>query len=293
MKALNGWGSSPKTVKLEALEIDFLRKAVDHPKLIKNTDKDWLTHVKPILASVRPNIELNRNTRISMLELFDFLSTDRSLDGGYTTEHVRLIYKILAEHNRSDYVASQSKDTQYSSAVPTAMAAYRDKYGIKYSSWIHDAPWMAIALLGKSLSEINITRDYLESLNESVTRTYDSEIGDSEYEDSLGISSSRHEPIDVFDFDYRVDLKLNATRDGTILDTGYATIKRVFTSEHPLGSQHVPKFYWHMLTQTWIFSPSVRHKDMITNMQDFDAVDPSLTPMTLLKDPKPTLSSGW
>ncbi len=279
--------NSKQQSNLASLEVDFLRAALENPSLIKTNDKDWLTHIKPVVTAARPTIEINKNTRLSMEQLFSFLGTSKVLEGGYTTEQVRLVYRILATHNRSDYVVSQSKNTQHSSAVPIIMAAYRDKYQIKYSSWIHDHIGMSNAILGKTLSEVLEVKEYLDSLGKQAKRaqkTYDTEMGDSEYEDMLGIESPSHEPIDVFDFDFRVDLKNRATKNGSILDTGYATIKRVFKPDHPLGSEFLSKFYWHMLTQTWIFSPSIRHRDMITNLQDFDVLDPSLTPLTNLED---------
>lgn len=274
------------------LNLSFLKEAVENPKVLKS-DKSWMSHIKPILASVKfKNV-------VSSDSLFQYLKQDIELANGYTTEHVRLIYTILANHNRSDYLPpsiTQVSAPQYSAAVPIGLAAYREAHGIKYSTWKLNNPFMDAALLGKSLADILRVRSYLINLSENgpVIKN-DSEVGNQEALDSMGTSSSeKNEVIDPFDTANQAEWRKSALGNGTINSRMVTSIKRVFGSGHPLGNTLLPKFYWYMLTQTWIFEPKIRHPDMITNLLDWDTPAEPLDSFTeLLETKKPTSKGGW
>lgn len=253
-----------------SVSLPFLVAARNDPKVLNQTSA-WLTHIRPVLALAKPK-ELSTSALLELLKIDQELGIVHKVV--ITNKHLQYIYAILALHSRSEYITSSITTPEYSAAVPIALQAYKEHWGIKYSRWNLDNDYMNAAVLGKGLRDLLKVRDYLIDINSQfASPANDSEVGDSEYEDSLGISSK--ESYNPFDPKQQKLWRAQTTANGEIKSTMYSRLKRVFPAAHPLGSTNVPKIYWCMLTQTWIFDPRVRHPDMITDLLDFDnLVDP-------------------
>jgi len=254
--------------KLKSLALSFLINAYDDPALIRTEDPHWLSHIRPVIAMHKP-------ATFSLSKLYDELLLDGEL-GEYngeiiTMEHLRTIYAILAKYSRSDLLPKKMTQTlypQYSSAIPIVLTAYREQFGVKYSQWTPNNDYMKTAILGKQLETLPEVYKYLVSLkNRKPEFENNTELGDEEYLDSMGIETP--ESIDVFDIEVRKELREFTLDGGNLPGTTYTALKRYHPS-HPLGSANLSKFYWCMLTQTWIFDPKVRHPNMITNLLDWD-----------------------
>lgn len=244
-----------RSLKLKFLTLSFLRSAVQSPSLLKE-DTAWITHILPVLALAKPST-------VSFKGLRELLEEDIELgevaDEIITTKHLRYIYTILRDVSRSNMLAKampQTKYTQYSAAVPVGMLAYKQAFGVPYSRWMLVPPsnaketWMMEAMLGSGLSKILTVTEYLKHLD----------------------------AVNVFDRDTMLDFR-SAYDD----NPSYTAIKSGQPkSPNPLHMGKVPLFYWCMLTQTWIFHPSVRHPDMITNLLDWDTPAEPLIEFTSL-----------
>jgi len=253
---------------LKSLALSFLQRAYDDPALIKTEDPHWLSHIRPVLAMHKP-------ATYRLDKLYDELLVDNVL-GEYngeiiTNEHLQVIYAILAKYNRSELLPKKMTQTlypEYSAAVPIPMLAYKEHYGVEYKNWKLNHEFMTLAFMGTQLSDIVGVTRFLESLNEQVDiPSSNSEVGDQEYADSIGHTTIG--PIDVFNIETQRDFRNHATENGFFKTVSYTGLKR-YGPSHPLGSHSISKFYWCMLTQTWIFDPKIRHPNMITNLLDWD-----------------------
>lgn len=261
------------------LTLDFLVKGLNDPYVIKQSPT-FYEDIKLALAS----LDVKGHTSASYL--YQELRHQRNTAYGYTTEHIKLIYKILEKHTRSDIFAAKQADyPMYSSAVPIALAAYKEVYGIKYSSWWLDYPAMNKRLLGRSLQDIHTVRDYLKDVSANPRKYYEN------YYEGPGMEIDCPDP---FLDESQVHLRKIALSDNTIPSRDFGAIKYAYPEDHALGRHKLPKLYWCMLTQTWIFDPAVRHPDMITDLLDWDNhPEPlgKLTPNSLA--PKSYISLDW
>ena len=262
---------------MKFLELTFLKRALDTPEIVKE-DKAWLTHIRPVIALAKPpSVDLN--------QIAAFLRDNKSTELGkvgnvmITGDHIGTILKILAKSSRSELVKdSQTTVTQYSAAVPIGLLAYKEAYGTPYSRWadtLGSHELLTNALLGPALADIVSVRDYLLSINDHKPKIQnDTEMGDQEFCDMKGIEV----PIDEYPFDPKSQLvwRDHATNYGSVKPTEYNKIRRFFGTNHRLGSTNLSKFYWCMLTQTWIFDPSIRHEYMITDIENWDTLVPPL-----------------
>jgi len=265
---------------MKSISLSFLKQAVNDPEVIRQQDPSWLTHIKPVIV-MQP-------TDFNMQNLYDSLQENNELGEHngeiITTRHLRYIYAILKTHNRSDILPKKMTQTlypQYSSAVPLVLTAYREQFGVKYSQWLANNEYMASAILGKQLQTLPEVYKYLVSLkNRRPEFENNTELGDEEYLDSMGIETP--ESIDVFDIEVRRELREFTLDGGNLQSTAYTALKRYHPS-HSLGSANLSKFYWCMLTQTWIFDPKVRHPDMITHLTNIDKLVEPLEEFTAAK----------
>jgi len=258
---------------LKSLSLSFLQRANEDPALIRSEDPNWLSHIRPVIAMHTP-------ATYRLDKLYDELLLDNVLGEHngeiITNEHLQLIYTILGKYSRSELLPKKMTQTlypQYSAAVPIPLLAYKERFGVKYGSWVLNHEFMVDAVMGSQLKDvIKVTRYLKELLNPSKPDlpSSDSEIGDQEYADSMGYELPKvYDPIDVFDFETQREFRGLATSDGNISSTAYTGLRR-FMGGHPLSNITLSKFYWCMLTQTWIFDPKIRHPNMITNLLDWD-----------------------
>lgn len=222
----------------EYFELDFLKKALETPKILKE-NKVWLDQATKYLVAVSPS-----NHRLS--SLYENLMDDGTvtIEGHRTSlAAIRIIWQIIGRYNRSDYLPSkpsQVENTRFSSAVPWGLFAFKKHFGTKYSQWEHDNPRMSEYMMGPSLKNyfnIKVTDELLEN---------------------------------------RLKFRDIVLDGGNISDTEYTKLKKVFPNSHQYGYDNFSKFYWCMLTQTWIFSPKKRNDDMITSLVDIDMLDEEL-----------------
>ncbi len=280
---------------MKFLKLDFLDKALVDPKLIKQ-DKDWLTHIRPAIALVKPS-------RVNPKLIADIVKENKDnvlgIVGGteITGMHIIRILQILHEYPRSELVSDpQTEVPHYSAAVPIGLLAYKEHHGKPYSVWKGTSifePWIFRALVGPALADIDIVTDYLTDLPNKKPIENETEVGDQEYADSLGTELS--EAVYPFDHEQQLIWRELALRDGMVKTANYGKLGRVKPSD-PMGSDYFSKFYWCMVTQTWIFDPSIRHPDMITDLSNWDnAVTPlvdvsvktNASPFADIKKPAP------
>jgi hypothetical protein len=258
---------------LKSLSLSFLQRANEDPALIRSEDPNWLSHIKSVIAMHKP-------ATFSLSKLYDELLQEGELGEHngeiITMEHLRLIYTILAKYSRSDLLPKKMTQTlypQYSAAVPIVLLAYKEQFGVEYKKWKLNHDFMNLAVMGSQLKDIVRVTEYLKSLvnpEKPDLPNSDSEVGDQEYADSMGYELPKvYGPIDVFDFETQREFRELATSGGNISSTAYTGLRR-FMGGHPLSNITLSKFYWCMLTQTWIFDPKIRHPDMITNLLDWD-----------------------
>ena len=272
---------------MKTLELNFLKEAMEKPNLIKQ-DKAWLDHIKPYLAAIKPTFIKDGWNNYSAEDFFVSLGTrDKRevvtlADGRKATiEQLQLIWKILGTTSRSDILASsmsQIEFPQYSAAVPIGMLALKETYGIKYSQWdLHSkhpkSDVFNAMLLGKSLANIPQVRQHLNSIHPNAMYEEEDEQAEDHHPDDAG--------YDCFDPQQQLLWRKQILRDGMVKSTEYAKLAKLFPNIHPLGYHTVPKIYWCMLTQTWIFDPSIRIPSMITDIEDFDTLPKPLEEINL------------
>jgi hypothetical protein len=258
---------------LKSLSLSFLQRANEDPALIRTEDPHWLSHIRPVIAMLKPKtFSLDKLYE----ELLEPLTLGEHNGEIITTKHLQLIYTILAKYSRSDLLPKKMTQTlypQYSAAVPIVLLAYKEQFGVEYKNWKLNHDFMTSAIMGNQLKDITRVTNYLKGLinpRKPDLPNSDSEVGDQEYADSMGYELPKvYDPIDVFDFDTQLEFREYATQEGNISSTAYTGIKR-HGGTHPLGNSLLTKFYWCMLTQTWIFDPKIRHPNMITNLLDWD-----------------------
>ena len=258
---------------MKFLELTFLKRALDTPEIVKE-DKAWLTHIRPVIALAKPSV-------VNLNKIAEFLRDNKSTELGkvgnvtITGDHIGTILKILAKSSRSELVKEpQTAVPQYSAAVPIGLLAYKEAYGTPYSRWadtLGSHELLTNALLGPALADIVSVRDYLLSINDYKPKIQnDTEMGDQEFCDMNGIEV----PADEYPLDPKSQLlwRDHALDYGRIKPTEYNKIRRFFGTNHRLGNGSLSKFYWCMITQTWIFDPSIRHEHMITDIENWDNV---------------------
>jgi len=250
------------------LTLDFLKNGLEDPSLIKQKPT-FLEDIKPAIASLNPK------NNLSSYGLYTELSLNRNTAYGYTVEHIKLIYQILEKYSRSEIFLGRQVDyPMYSSAVPLALAIYKEVYGIKYSSWQMDYERMNRRLVGKALLEIWKVTRHFNDISANPEKYYENP----HWEDE---GKELQCPDPKLDYLAHSELRTIALAQGTVSSKDFGGIKYAFPEDHVLGKNNLPKIYWCMLTQTWIFDPRYRHPDMITCLFDWDNPPEPVTDTTL------------
>lgn len=205
-------------------------------KLFKTRSKTLLPQILPYIAHIIP--AKNSNGLYSATSIFELLKENEEyeLNGVvFSGEQVLNYYRLFFNYSTSDYLDAQTKTPQFCSAVPIPLAAYKQQYGIKYSSWDKADP-MLHRFFGPQMQ-------WLFNL------------------DDFEIPNLTLEEVREF-------------RDQVLLERKTGTIKPVTSykfenSGEPLFDK-LPKPLRMMLLQTWIFHPSIRHPNMITDPVNWD-----------------------
>lgn len=277
---------------MKTLQLSFLQEALANPKLLKQ-DRDWLTHIKPYLAAVKPR-QFNSYGKYDANAYFTNLGSGKitsvEVNGTEVSiEVIKTIWRILAKYTRSEILPASTTQIaypQYSAAVPIGMAAFRDAYGIKYSSWDFDesSPYTSMfknMLLGRSLATIYQVGTYLnfiQGINDYYPEyAFTDELYVDDNNTGFSFDPKLYKQEDMEDpLDPKTQKKWRdqITKNGQVGTGEYSKLAKLYPNSHYLGYDNISKFFWCMLTQTWIFEPSVRHPDMITqfNQHDFDSL---------------------
>jgi len=266
----------------------FLKQALDNPKLLKD-DPDWLLHSIPFIVSVIP--DKPEGDKISLDNYYKKIGRVESIwvdKKEYSGDVIRLIFKILGSANRSDILPNKLKQTQktlYSSAVPWVLYAWKHTYNTSYDNWEFDNEDMSDMVLGPALSNYFGIKDYLENINETALQVLSEagEIGVQEYKDKIGKSNLDTTIYHPFDPKQRREWRREILSDYAFRPTEFAKLKALYKLSHRLGYTHINKFWWCMLTQTWIFDPSIRSPDMVTSFVSLGTIDPPLEEQTVVE----------
>jgi hypothetical protein len=249
-------------------------------------DPHWLTHAIPYIAVPRP-------PKASTQALVDELSSDKeySVNGHLvSSDIIRLIYQIVGTIERSKILPkhkdfTQTKKPQYSAAVPWILYAYKFTHGIEYDKWILDHEKLNDWVLGTSLKDYFKIRAYLmDGINhhEYEIDSEAGEIGLEEWRASNGIITPENiYPLKTENrIQYREKSIYDPIKEEYVSPLDFKLVKNRYTGGR-LSSQNIPKFYWHMLTQTWIFDPSIRTPNMVTSFESLSTIDPPLVATTV------------
>lgn len=201
------------------------------PNFIKNTS--GLVHqLLPILASV-PVSSYSAQSVFKALKSNEYFETPA---GYITAGNMINWYKYFSTTVPSNYVSGQTKNPSICSGVPIILLAFKQQHGIKYSSWDKEDPYFS-KLLGNHL-------DFL--LNREII------------DKALSYSTD-----DLLEF-----------REATLLEKSTGNIKPVtaykMSTTRDSEFNQLPKQLRFLLVQTWIYHPSCRHSNMITNLENWD-----------------------
>lgn len=256
----------------------FLDEALKEPKIVKG-DKDWLTHSIPYIAAVK-----TRDKSLKLSSLYTALAEDTTyvVNGNKVpTSSIRKIYKLLGDVNRSEIVKQTMKEApHYSSAVPWALYAFKTTYGVEYDAWEFDHIRMRELVLGKQLANYFQVQQYVNTINDDVIyhSEQSGERGLQEYFEEIGIKNFDMKRYDFFDPAQRRIWRDMYTEEGMVDPLAYMKLNpnNIAPKGHKLRPALLDKFYWCMITQTWIFEPRIRADNMVTSLKGLSVFDEPL-----------------
>lgn len=153
------------------------------------------------------------------------------------------IWKFLHYCKTKDYHSGrQTAHADISSGVPLVLYAYKHQYNIPYNAWDRSDPLLVMLLT-----------DNLKWLVQP---------------DGRSPSELVPEGLDLRDLTEQF-----LTTGTTGIINGVTNPKASLTTNKEFNN--LPKYMRYMLLQTWIYHPSVRHENMITDWDDWDAVRPA------------------
>lgn len=257
-------------------------------------DPDWLLHAVPYITSVTPGKEGG----YSLDALYNNLGKIESVEvNGKVVEGevIRHIYRILGTLQRGQILPksiSQLSKPLYSGAVPWVLYAFKQQYNVSYSKWVFDSnEFFHKMVLGPSLEDYFLVKYNLETINDDVKaiESASGECGVREYLESIGKPDFPMKEY-YFDQDYLQELRHKFLKEGMVSSKDYTKFASLKSEAKINQALLGTKFYWCMLTQTWIFDPSIRNEHMVTSLfGDIDDVAEPLAPVTL-SDVKADLS---
>lgn len=206
--------------------------------------KNWLWHVLPILAKQPLQF---RDGIVDISATANILANTTYEHEGFEIPGNRILFlwDFLCRTSRSDVLSnSQNKDTSLSAGVPIILYAYKFTENVPYEKWVK-AEGVA-EVLGKDLSWLPEYREYDPKLSlpeiNSIRNLALTELKD----------SSKRAPDS--------SNKLNRIKGRHSSDT----VSSEFDS--------LPRLLRYMILQTWIFHPSLRSPNMITDWTDWDSL---------------------
>lgn len=207
-------------------------------KLFKTRSKVLLPQLMPYLAHIIP--AKNSRGLYSATSVFELLAKNEAYEVNgvnFTGEQLLDYYRAFYHFSTSEYIDTQTRFPQFCSAVPIPLAAYKQQYGIKYSSWDKTDPLLP-RFFGPQMQ-------WLFKLDE------------------IEIPQLTLDEVKEF-------------RDQVLLERKTNTIKSVTSYKFESSGEPIfdklPKPLRMMLLQTWIFHPSIRHPNMITDPLNWDVL---------------------
>jgi hypothetical protein len=204
--------------------------------------KNWLWHLLPILAKQQP---ATVEGQIDISATIERLANSTYEHEGFNIPGTKILFlwQFLCNTSRSDLLPfAQNKDTSLSAGVPIILYAYKHQHSIPYNAW-REVDGVS-EVLGKDLAWLPEYKDFEHHLSvgeiNSIRRLCLTElkIGGKTAEDHSN--------------------KLNRIKGRYQSET---------TSEMWDG---LPRLLRYMILQTWIFHPSLRSPNMITDWTDWD-----------------------
>lgn len=211
---------------------------LEDTQTLKRYSKTFLAQLMPYIAHIIP--AKNSSGLYSASSIFETLKLNEAyqLHGvKFSGEQLLNYYRLFGLMPVSNYLAKQTESPQFCSAVPIPLAAYRLQLGIPYSKWDKTDPCL-VRMFSPQMQWILDQKviDSIPDLNRD---------------------------------------EVNALREQVLLERKSGTIKPVISYKFELSGEPVfdrlPKLLRMMLLQTWIFHPSIRHQNMITDPINWDS----------------------
>lgn len=201
-------------------------------------------HILPYLAIQRPTRnesgKFSASSVVSKLKASDYSAPYGEADwddAKIPGKKILEIWKFLHLCKAKDYmVASQVKATDVCSGVPLVLYAYKHQHDINYNDWDRSDPNLAMMLTSN-----------LRWL-----------LGDCAMSEITDIKTLTEEFL-------------------TTASTGVVNSVTNPKASHTTNNEFnkLPKYMRYMYLQTWIYHPSIRSKNMITDWNDWDAERPA------------------
>lgn len=212
---------------------------LDNPK---KTTESFIYQCLPILAHVRGSSPSDIVSKLQENKEYDIYGER------YHGLEILRLWKFFYETNPSSYLPTRAtRCTAISSGVPIVMLAYKHQHDTAYEHWRGDK--FTKLMMPKSLGWL----------------TGDGSIKAEKLESSEGLADLATKwPVATLR-GYAEDFLTDATAGKMHEMTSYKAYK-VGDAEFDA----LPASAKRMLLQTWIYHPSVRHKNMITNPNNWD-----------------------
>lgn len=210
--------------------------------------KDWLWHLLPILA--KQPLVFN-NGQVDIKATMEIIAKSVYEHEGYEIPGSKILYlwQFIAQTSRSELLSvSQNKNSSLSSGVPIVLYAYKHQHNVLYNAWRSDP--LVSAVLGKDLAWLPDYKDF----DHGYTTPY--------------INSFRRGAL--------TELKLGGKTapDSSNKLNRVAGREIVVNDDTAKEFDALPRLLRYMILQTWIWHPSIRSPNMITDWTDWDAVMP-------------------
>ena len=204
-------------------------------KAFKSRSVSIISQVMPFLAHIIP--AKNSRGLYSASSVFELLAKNEEycLNNVYFSGEQILQYMRVFNHkNTSEYLDAQAKSPQFSAATPIVLAAYRQQLGIKYEQWDKADPLLK-RFFGPQMQWL--------------------------FDPALSVPDLNDDEFREFRENVLLERKTGLLKPATSYK---------FESSGEPNFDKLPKMLRMMLLQTWIFHPSIRHPNMITDPLNWD-----------------------
>jgi hypothetical protein len=246
--------------------------------------KRFMDNIPKYLTLVEPTKVKGKYSPLSIFKKLNDEAYIESNMGNISSMWLKKLYKFLYDAPRSNFLPKVAVPGMglYSSAVPYPLYAYKSQYNVKYSEWNLDEGTFP----GQEFGPGNLMLSYGHKEYYSNKETFDAHFqkpkppanwvpdwwvakygSEVPFEGDVDQAYSPSWVSPVIDWaEVRKQYLVHATKKTPIAETAHA--KGTYTC-NPLLAKF-SNLYRHMLTQTWVYAPSIRSEHMIHSFEDID-----------------------